>query len=586
MPSVTDRPTTDAVPPGPAAGFTGTGPLTVLIVDDTRINLLVLEALLSQEGHRVVQAENGLEAVAAFERDQPDLILMDIMMPVMDGYEATRRIKARCGDRFVPVIFLTAITDATQLAACVEKGGDDFLTKPIDRQILLAKVNALNRVRLMHDIVQAQRTELARMNAYLWHEQEVTRDIYARVMRSEALTRPNVKHRLCPAAMMSGDLLLVASRPTGSPCALLGDFTGHGLAAAAGALPVAETFYAMVAKGFPLDIIAATINEKLHAILPAGIFCAACLVDMNPSEMTLQVWNGGIPEGLLYRPGLGIYHRLASRHLPLGLLDKQAFDATLDRYEVREGDQLYLYSDGLIEATDAGGAPFGQERLESYFLPASRPGERFESINRGLSAFCGQASQHDDIAILELTCTSLAGQTCQLSAPPTDQRHHARSWSVRLDLTGDLLKTLDPLTQLTKLLADFDGLLDEKEPFFMILAELVSNAIDHGLLGLDSALKAAPDGFAAYYERRAQALAHLDKGQISIHIEHRPSPSGSRIIIQVEDSGPGFDYHRAGTPLAANHRFSGRGIPLVRSLCEQVTYQGRGNRVQAVYVWT
>ncbi|MDE3019466.1 MAG: response regulator [Nitrospirota bacterium] len=94
-------------------------------MDDARINLLVLEAILSREGHRVVQAENGLEAVAAFERDRPDLVLMDIMMPVMDGYEATRRIKARCGGRFVPVIFLTAITDATQLAACVEKGGDD-----------------------------------------------------------------------------------------------------------------------------------------------------------------------------------------------------------------------------------------------------------------------------------------------------------------------------------------------------------------------------------------------------------------------------------------------------------------------------
>ena len=138
---------TPVVPNNPAAS---SSPFTVLIADDDRINRMVLHAMLQKDGHTVYVAENGQEAVSLFEQHQPDLVLMDVMMPYMDGYEATSRIKALTGERFVPVIFLTAMTDAQALVHCVECGGDDFLHKPYKHAILKAKIAALERVRQLY----------------------------------------------------------------------------------------------------------------------------------------------------------------------------------------------------------------------------------------------------------------------------------------------------------------------------------------------------------------------------------------------------------------------------------------------------
>jgi len=585
MTTTTARLTTSVTVPGSAMGPALPGPLKILVVDDAEANRTLLNAILTKAGYRVVTAENGRQALEVFEREQPDLIVMDVMMPVMDGYTATKQIKIRCRGRFVPVIFLTAVTDEAKLAACVDQGGDDFLTKPVSRRILLAKVNALNRVRLMHETVQVQRDELASLNAHFCVEQSVARQIYDRVMESGALNRPDIRYRLSSAAIMSGDLILAAVKPTGALCALLGDFTGHGLAAAAGALPVAETFYAMIGKGFPIEKVAAEINLKLHHILPIGLFCAACLVELNASDRTLKVWNGGIPEGLLYRPGRGIVHRLTSRHLPLGLLDKQAFDPALDVYGADAGDRLYLYSDGVIECVDAFGVMFGQENLEACLAPTHPPEDLFPLLNRRLNEFCGQEAQRDDMTLLELTCSSTGGSISQAPASPKPEAGPAQTWRVDLELSAGSVKTLDPLPQLMRLLADFESLPQEKEPIFMVLAELVTNAIDHGLLGLDSQLKASPEGFAAYYERRTLALANLTEGRIRIQLHQAPFESGSQLIIRVEDSGPGFDHRQIASELAANLRYSGRGIPLVRSLCRQLTYHGCGNQAEAVYVW-
>ena len=92
------------------------GPIKVLLVDDDRINRVLLNAILKREGYAVLEANDGQEAVDIFDSEKPDLVLMDVMMPVMDGYEATKLIKSRGAERFVPVIFLTAVTDEKALA--------------------------------------------------------------------------------------------------------------------------------------------------------------------------------------------------------------------------------------------------------------------------------------------------------------------------------------------------------------------------------------------------------------------------------------------------------------------------------------
>lgn len=126
--------------------------MKVLAVDDNRTNLHILQVFLKKLGHDVILAENGEEAVAKFETESPDLILLDIMMPIMDGFEAARRIKAATRDRWTPVIFLSALNRDENLVEGLDAGADDYLTKPINFVVLEAKLRSMQRSLTMQQV--------------------------------------------------------------------------------------------------------------------------------------------------------------------------------------------------------------------------------------------------------------------------------------------------------------------------------------------------------------------------------------------------------------------------------------------------
>jgi PAS domain S-box-containing protein len=119
--------------------------MKVLAVDDNRTNLHILQVFLKKLGHEVILAENGEEAVRRFLADKPDLVLLDIMMPVMDGFEAARRIKGMAHERWTPIIFLSALNRDENLVEGLDAGADDYLTKPINFVVLEAKLRSVQR---------------------------------------------------------------------------------------------------------------------------------------------------------------------------------------------------------------------------------------------------------------------------------------------------------------------------------------------------------------------------------------------------------------------------------------------------------
>ncbi|MEQ6341961.1 MAG: SpoIIE family protein phosphatase [Gammaproteobacteria bacterium] len=565
------------------AGFS----LNILIVDDELSNLLLLKAILSSAGHHAIMARDGGEAVAAFEREQPDMVLMDVMMPGMDGYEATRQIKKRAGERFVPVIFLTALDDERALAKCVECGGDDFLTKPYSRVILQAKIDALARASKLHSTVKLQRDELVYHQDRILKEQEVAQKVFSNIMHSSSLSEPCIKYLLSPMALFNGDLLLAARKPSGGMRVMLGDFTGHGLSAAIGAIPVADIFYRMTAKGFSIGEIVTEINRKLRMILPPGLFCAACLLDLDPGEHQISAWNGGVPDVLVLGDGRGIHQRFISRHLPLGVVGDDKFDTALEYSEFSNGDSIYLYTDGVIEAWNPRGEMFGQARLEQFLLSNEGAENRFNGIRNGLLNFIGDQSHSDDITLIELTCDGLAAHHFDVAEQGRVMQSSvsAMEWQITLEFGPDILRNFDPLPLLIHMLMEIQGLRGHREHLYTIIAELFSNSLDHGLLGLDSALKATPHGFAEYYQLRARGLAALQQGRIRIDLAHAPYDTGGKLVIRVEDSGPGFDHQKKSFVLNEGTIASGRGIGLVRDLCDSIQFSGSGNIAEAVYFW-
>jgi class 3 adenylate cyclase len=127
----------------------------------------MLETRLGHSGYEVVVARDGQEALAVAYETHPDLIVLDIMMPKLDGIEVCRRLKGDPSFPFTPIIMVTAMTDTRDVVAGFEAGGDDYLTKPVDQQALVARVRSMLRIKALHDTVQAQARELARWNATL-----------------------------------------------------------------------------------------------------------------------------------------------------------------------------------------------------------------------------------------------------------------------------------------------------------------------------------------------------------------------------------------------------------------------------------
>jgi class 3 adenylate cyclase/CheY-like chemotaxis protein len=153
-----------------------TDPETILVVDDLPANVRLLEAVLGPRGFTVVPAGSGREALDAVTGGAIDLVLLDVLMPEMDGFEVCRTLRADPATRYLPVVMITASGEPEKLAA-IEAGADDFVTKPFEQAELLARVRSLLRIKRYHDTIEAQAAELAAWNREL--EQRVEEQVGA-----------------------------------------------------------------------------------------------------------------------------------------------------------------------------------------------------------------------------------------------------------------------------------------------------------------------------------------------------------------------------------------------------------------------
>ncbi|MCB1889309.1 MAG: SpoIIE family protein phosphatase [Rhodocyclaceae bacterium] len=505
--------------------------LRVLIADDTASNRNMLEVFLRKLGFVSITACDGQEAVDRFQVDQPDMVLMDVMMPVMDGFEATRNIRRLQGRHWVPVVMLSALSNDSDVAAGLDAGADDYLVKPISFSVFAAKMRTLSRqlmmqrtvvesleqiraisdavidgiitideqgvmhscnraacsqfgytpsdligqnvsmlmpepyrsehdgylrhyintgearivgairqvtarrkngelfpmelgvtdidlpdrhlfVGVVRDVTERERqareraetrARLERLYSEQEREQELARSIMERQIHGDWLKDPRLQYSVAATTRFSGDLMMVARSPTGRTFAMLADATGHGLAAAISVLPILSLFYAEVARDVTLEHLVSAINTQLRSGLPVGRFVGAALFCLSADARKAEIWVGGVPEALLLSPDGHVVKRLASDHVPLGIVDSDRETARTTHIEVEPGQQILMYSDGLIEAHRNDGTEFGPQMLEQT-LAASPAEERVATVQRALADLLEGEPHHDDVSMLLLTC--------------------------------------------------------------------------------------------------------------------------------------------------------------------------------------
>lgn len=558
--------------------------MKILIVDDNRLNLITTSTYCRTWGHSVVTAMDGAQAIERYLAERPDLILMDVMMPVMNGFDATSKIRALTEKRWVPIILLTALASENDLIKGISSGADDYLTKPVNFVILREKIRVMNRIAT----IQGQLTEsLAGLSEYR-DKAEEERQLAAHVMnRIVGFGQENdelVSYRIIPALNFSGDLVASARTPGGELHVALADATGHGLAAALNVMPMVEVFYGMTEKGFPIARIALEMNRKIRRLMPRERFIAAALISVEFSSNTISVWNGGCPTVLFVNQQGEILRNFASAHPPLGILTDNSFNAVLEVYQWQAAGQILMCSDGLTEAENSQGMAFGINKLTNVILETT-PKERLNRIIEAFHQHLGEAPQLDDLSLVAIECQENLSPLTDILARPGHNNHDAGEWHIGLRLGPKEVRVIDVLPFLLDWCRQLGLGEQHLSNFFMILAELYNNALDHGLLGLDSKIKLQPEGFEHYLNLRAERLTALEEGRISIDLSivREPTPM---LRVRLLDSGPGFDYSIYGNAVNNDQVPFGRGIVLVRHLCHKLEFRGRGNEVIAYYPLT
>lgn len=562
--------------------------MKILLVAGHAADAALLSGPLQKFGHAVTVIENGRAALDYYGDALPDLVISDAAAPGIDGFALTQALQQRAAPRWQPVIIIAAeFAEALQTRA-IEAGADSFFSKPVVISGLAARLEVIARLLKMQEEAAAQLTRLSRYLAAEEEDLRIARHLIEHQMSPDGASQhddPAVQTWQLSCNRFGGDMVAASRAPSGVLHVMLADASGSGLAAYVSLLPIIAPFHRMTGKGFSLATIVRELNHKVRQALPADRSVAAQLVAVDTREGIVSVWNGGMP-GAFMLDGFGQHFRsFSGRHASLGKLDDAAFQDHLEQHSFTRGEQLVMVSDGLLEAGNAAGVRLGVQGLSDTLVGLPRSQRRGEVI-AALEAHLDGRQPDDDMTLVLVDCEKeAAAQT--LVQPRLTRTRHAGNWRFELQLDAHELGHLDVVPLLLDVVGQFQTTRERSGELFVILSELFNNALDHGVLRLDSQLKLSPDGMEAWLQLRGERLAQLEEGEIGLVVEQIVEAGRVWLRIRCRDSGPGFDVSAtheklAQQTLAANPLPFGRGLALVRSMAQRLDFSANGNEVTVV----
>jgi phosphoserine phosphatase RsbU/P len=370
---------------------------TILIVDDSTANLRLLAQMLSEHGYRVRAAASGPRALESVDLEPPNLILLDIRMKGMDGFEVCRRLKAQPRAQGIPVIFISALTETEDKLRAFQTGGVDYVTKPFQLEEVLARIET-------HLALRRLQTRLEEANRKFARELALAGKVQCGFLPAE-LPQPagwQMAARLKPAREMSGDFYDVFGLPNGRFALVMADVVDKGVAAAL-FMALSWSLIRTYAAEFPDEParVVTAVNQRLLQDAHADQFVTLFYGVLDPDTATLVYSNAGQnPPLLVSGCGRTDWQKLAATGPPLGVLDDRSWSQR--QLTICPGGTLILYTDGITEAQNERGNFYDRERL--LISAQSRLGLPAEALAEGILAdvnrFCDGQSQLDDIALL------------------------------------------------------------------------------------------------------------------------------------------------------------------------------------------
>ena len=507
----------------------------LLLVDDARTNLDILVEGLRGE-HKLSLALDGESALAIAARTPPDLVLLDIMMPGMDGYEVCRRLRALPETAEVPIIFLSSLEDVQHKSIGFEVGANDYVTKPFDLVEVKARVRAQLKAKAYSDAVK----EL------LAADLRVAREIQMGMIPQDFTALETefgveLAGVLEPAREVGGDLY--SAFPVGHDrlLILVGDVSGKGIPASLFMVRTSSLVRLLGRNCAEPETILMQLNDELSADNPSSMFVTMLCAVYEPATGRIAIANAGHNRPVLLRKGQAPAWAVEKIGTALGFEAGLVFPRT--ELVLQPGDSLVLYTDGVNEAFDESEECFGNERLLADLLRYT--GAAAETLTRGLlqsvREFAGTAAQSDDIAILVLR----PGMGVAAGVPlPTDVRMTLQA------VPEDVMHAVGRLQAFGR-----EQGVDEKTLFGLAVAleEFASNIVNHAYAGQP-------------HEQFEVAFAW----------------SAAALSIELRDQGPAFDPTAVDAPRAvAGEELRGEGgwgIHMARHYLDQMTYTREGSQ--------
>jgi phosphoserine phosphatase RsbU/P len=390
--SITDKIAAAAIPAG-----------TILVVDDNELNRDLLSRRLRRDGHVVVVAEHGRAALDRLAQQPFDLVLLDIMMPELTGYEVLEIMKGDASLAHIPVVMITAATEEESIVRCLLLGADDHLPKPFNPTILRARVGSSLAKKRLHDAEQRHARSLER-------ELEIGREIQLGFLPDEipAPAGWELRAHFRPARQVAGDFYDAFALPGGRVALVLADVCGKGVGAALFMALFRSLFRALAEPQFAA---ASDVSEGLRTTVQgtndyiarthgrANMFATVFFGVLDPTSGTLEYVNAGHELPMVLAADGGVRTRLAPTGPAVGLMPDLAFG--VGRECIGRGETLLAYTDGVVDARNPAEESYGEERLMALLADTAATAEALlERVDAALGVHVTDAAQFDDVAML------------------------------------------------------------------------------------------------------------------------------------------------------------------------------------------
>jgi sigma-B regulation protein RsbU (phosphoserine phosphatase) len=371
----------------------------ILIVDDTPANLRLLSQILIEQGYHVRPVPDGRLALAAVDAEQPDLILLDIRMPEMNGFEVCECLKANARNCNIPVIFISALDAVYDKVKAFGVGGADYITKPFQVDEVLARVET-------HMALQRLQKQLQAANIKMIQELALAGEIQASFLPQKLPTPPGwqLTASLIPARETSGDFYDFISLPEGRVGIVVADVCDKG-AGAALYMALSWTLIRTYALEYPSqpERVLYDVNRRITEDTNANRFVTVFYGILTPESGMLVYSNAGhCPPLLIRNNDSSSIGKLSNTGIPLGIFGEVTWKQEIS--QINPGQVLALYSDGITEAENQEGVFLGEDRLVHSLK--SNLGHTAQEIHDAVLSdtqkFVGEAAQSDDIALVVL----------------------------------------------------------------------------------------------------------------------------------------------------------------------------------------